>query len=197
MSDGTLIETADQSMTLLNESEETISKFMQWLYHGSSSLTSYINSDITSKHYMQLAQLYVFAEKWRVLPHLHNLIIDCLFTMRAKQNKDTITMHLVEYIYQNTKRGSSFRTVLVDYMAYHVQPKWYRGVDVAETLAAIPDFAADVAIEFAGRTYNGYTSAFSQPSSKFHKSIKPPKAEDKRSKGSGIREGAEKQKKSG
>ncbi len=165
LGDGTFTETEDQSMALPEDTVETVARFAQWLYVQDYELAPNSDSPNTANRYMQLAELYVLADKYYVIG-LHNQIIDKLFEMKAKAMSPPGHL-LVKFVYQNTSERSSFRKLLVAYYAFHIKLDWYFE-DQTKTLTAMPEFSADLVQAFARRASGSYTSPFLESSSKLH-----------------------------
>ena len=169
-------------MAIPEDELETVTRFAQWLYRGDFKLEQIApaesvrapkpaNYPTTEKRYMQLAKLYVFADKYDVV-QLQNLIIDKLFEMKLKQLKSP-QMGLAAFIYNNTNAGSSFRKLVVGHYVWHVDLQWYFEGTTSEVLMRIPELAADLAIGFAGRVHGKNKSPFEGPSSALYATPKP------------------------
>lgn len=172
MGSGTYKETTDQSMNLPEDSPNTVERFVQWLYRRDWELASHtIDNESTGRCYMQLAELYVFSDKYDVAG-LHNRIIDKLFEMQPKATIAPPESH-IGYIYDNTASGSSFRQLLVAYEVTHGGKAWYLQEDASEVMADTPEFAADVAVAFARLSLKKYTSPFNNPKSELYRSTRP------------------------
>lgn len=166
---GTFTETENQSMNLPEDDVETVARFVKWLYGQDYELAPNTDAPNTAKCYMQLAKLYVFADKYNV-NRLHNQIIDKLFEMKAKDGSPP-QLPLVMFVYQNTTEGASFRKLIVGYYVFHVDMDWYLE-DHSKKLIAMPEFSADLAFAFARRTANKYKSPFLEPSSEYYVTYK-------------------------
>jgi len=175
LGNGTFTETEDQSMTLPEDDVETVARFVQWLYGQDYELAPNTDVPNTAKRYMQLAELYVLADKYDVIG-LHNQIIDKLFEMKAKAISPPGHL-LVMFVYQNTSERSSFRKLLVAHYALHIELDWYFE-DQTKKLTAMPEFSADLVQAFARRASGSYTSPFHESSSKLHVA---PKVKDSKS----------------
>ena len=170
MGSSVFTEALDQSMTLPDDRVETVARFSQWLYRGHYELTS-IDSNVTdialaAKRHMQLAELYVFADKYDI-PQLHNNIVDKLFVMQA-QGSAPPRIQLIRYVYNNTIAGSSFRKLIVGRYVWHIDIRWYSREFTSGLLALQPEFAADLAVALAGRVVGSYKSPYDGPGSAYH-----------------------------
>jgi len=169
LGNGTFTETEDQSMTLPEDDVETVARFVQWLYGQDYELAPNTDVPNTAKRYMQLAELYVFADKYDIM-RLHHQIIDKLFEMKARAISPP-QLPLVMFVYQNTTAGASFRKLLVAYHVFHINMDWYLE-DHSKNLTAMPEFSADLALAFARRAAGKYKSPFLDPSSELHVAYK-------------------------
>ena len=169
-------------MAIPEDDFETVTRFAQWLYRGEFELEPIAPAQIivtpqpadcpmTEKRYMQLAKLYVFADKYDVI-QLHNNIIDKLFEMRKKQSKPP-QMAIAAYIYNNTNAGSPFRKLLVGHYVWHIDAHWYFEGTASEVLTQIPELAVDLAIGFAGRVHGKNKSPYEDLSSALYATPKP------------------------
>ena len=156
------IESADQSMTLPEESIEVFARFVQWLYQGHSGISKAIDP---ASRFMQLAVLSVLADKYGVV-QLQNHIIDQLFDMKSAN--EAPPLDALEYAYKNTTAGSPLRKIFVDWYAWRVDLEWYSKDYVAETFNGIPDLSTDLVIQFARRLRRDGKSLMQGPSSELH-----------------------------
>lgn len=153
-------------MTLSEDSALTVERFVQRLYHGRCELADFADVVNTDKCYMQLAELYVLADKYDVV-RLHNHILDKLFEIEKADVRPPETS-LVEFIYRHTTGDSAFRKLLVAHEAMYVDPDCYFDSEASESFIQIPEFAADVAITFSRRANGKYKSSFKTSASNLY-----------------------------
>jgi hypothetical protein len=107
--------------------------------------------------YLQLAQLYILADKLQV-PCLMNNIIDKFFEMKKKAHRIP-QISAICHVYKNSMRNSPLRRLMVDWWAWHVKLEWYGTTGVRDTISKCPEFAVDLAIAFAARLANPVTTS--------------------------------------
>jgi|SRR2546423_3123718 len=147
-------ETADQTVSLPDDDAETVDRFTQWMYTATYSLASFDSLGEAQDGYLQLAQLYVFADKIQVYP-LKNEIVQKLFDLR-RNKKPQPQMPIVTFIYQNSNEKSAFRKLLVAWYVWHTDFAWYEKPGIADEISCVPEFAAELAIAFAQRHKEPY-----------------------------------------
>lgn len=144
----------------------SLERFVQWLYSGDYELSHVVDKQSTREQYRQLAELYVFGEKY-VVVDLKNNIIDKLFELKKTQYEPP-TNRILTYVYENTPPKSAFRELLVAHYTWHVNMEWYDRAATADKLYANPEFAADLAIQMGKRLSGEYKSPFDTHPSNFH-----------------------------
>ena len=148
-------EATEERVTLLEDDADTVDRFVQWLYTKSYQLSSSERSD---EHYLQLARLYVLADKLQVCT-LKDEIIRELFQIRKSNKLQPPSMSVVTYVFENTMENSAFRRLIVAWYVWHIDMKWYNYDTTAAEIAQVPSFAAALAICLAKRI-GGRSSPF-------------------------------------
>ncbi len=138
-------------------------RFLSWLYTKEYDLSGYVTAEGIEERYLELARLYVLADKLGV-GLLKNDIIDQLFNMKGllinppQSPPDS-------YIYANSTRRSAFRKLLVDWYTWHIDMNWYSAPGTLEYLSDLPELAIELAIALSQRVNNSRQSLFSGKSS--------------------------------
>lgn len=135
---------------------DAVNRFVEWLYTHCYALSS--TSNETQERYMELARLFVFAEKY-VVVDLKNDIIDKLFDIKAKCVNPP-QMPLVRYVYENTPMGAPFRQLLVAHYTWHIGMKWCGHEATPSKLYEIPEFAADLVVSLGKRLEGKHKSLY-------------------------------------
>ena len=176
---GSFLEAETQKMDLDSSevSINTLERFVQWLYADDYELSDPIGTTELGKQYMELTDLFVFAEKYFVVD-LKNNIIKKLWDLR-KVRRACLGSDAIRRIYDNTPKSSPFRRLLAAEYTWYASLNWYDEPDAHEVLCCNTDFAADVAIAMAKRLngklknpFIGEASEFYETSSKATKSKK-------------------------
>ena len=162
-------ETTAQEMTLSGPeiTIEATEMLVQWLYTKRYELKP-IREDDTQGRYMQLAALFVLAEKY-IIVDLKNNIVDKLFELQAT-NFQPPQMAVAIFIYDNTPISSPFRLLLAAFFAWHVDMAWFDNTDVTNFLRFNPGLAADLAAQMGKRLSGKHQSPFAQPASLLYSS---------------------------
>ena len=186
---GGFIESTEQSMTLTDEDVGTVARFSQWLYTGDYDLVGYDNFRDTQARYMQLAKLYVFADKYDVI-NLQNNITGKLFRFQKKRSEGA-KLDVVNYVYEHTAANCAFRQLLVADDVWNAGPDWYMRPATHERLSeSSHEYAIDLALAFAKKCHDEFRSPFDGPVDAFYKPAKPSVRNTVVEKvGSGTREG--------
>jgi hypothetical protein len=98
-------------MLLPDEHPGAFSLFVDWLYRSRISHVS------TARHWVNLFNLYIFAEKL-CLNELANRAIDRIRHMEACGSLDIVTIALTSHVYKNTFADSPLRRYCVEALAY-------------------------------------------------------------------------------
>ncbi|WEW60202.1 hypothetical protein PRK78_005687 [Emydomyces testavorans] len=169
-------EAAENAISLPEDNPDTFERFLQWLYSGSFSLSGIATDEEVDERYLQLSELYVLADKLEV-PHLKNDVIDELFVMKRHPDKPP-QAEVISYVYENTGEKSPLRKLMVAWLVWHVDFKWYTTSSAPAFLSQCPEFAADLAVALARRYIDfNALSPFNEPAEKCYKeTVEPPAA---------------------
>ncbi len=132
-------------MLLPEESADVVERFVQWLYSKGYELSEYATARGADTRYRQLAELYVFADKYDVINLKHN-VIDQFFETRGSYMR-VPSLSVVTYAYDNSTKMSSFRKLLVAWCCMRLD--WYHTPGIRCWLERNAEFAADIAIALA------------------------------------------------
>ncbi len=113
------LEAAERSMSLEDDDVATFERFVSWLYTRRYELSA-IGKD---ERYMELAKLYVLADKYNV-SRLKKEIIDQLFEIHEASDCPP-SLDVVTYVYENYTANSSFRKLLVRWAVWHIGSSWF------------------------------------------------------------------------
>ena len=117
-------EALEQSTNLPEDDIDTIERFLSWLYTRKFGLQEGETHSDWEVRYLQLAKLYVLADKLGVSA-LKNYIVDKIFELK-KSLKAVPPQHAtISYVYANSLEGSALRKLLVDWHVWHIDMKWY------------------------------------------------------------------------
>ena len=117
---GEFLEKSKNSMSLPEDDPETIDRLIQWVYSKHFRFLKWTTG--RSNHYgsvplMQLATLYVAADKYRIVG-LKDKVIDQLWKLLGlTQDEVKVEDKLIEYVYENTLAGCKLRKLLVHWQA--------------------------------------------------------------------------------
>ncbi len=160
-------EAAERSMHLEEDDVNIFERFVAWLYTKRYDL-SCMGKD---QRYMELAKLYVLADKYDV-SRLKNGIIDQLFELHEASCRPP-SHHVVTYVYNNSTMKSSFRKLLVGWAAWHIDFGWFSKESTPECLLEVPEYAADLAIALGKRLHRpALQSPFTKGRSFYYEDVK-------------------------
>ncbi|EER25635.1 hypothetical protein D8B26_000046 [Coccidioides posadasii str. Silveira] len=142
-------EAAEHAITLPEDDPDTFERFLQWVYSGTYVLSGIGSDEEVDERYMQLAQLYVLADKLEV-PALKHNIINEMFLMKLSPGKPP-QVDVISYVYENTRVRSPLRQLIVAWLVWHVDFEWYKTANAMNFLPQCPEFAADLAVALARR----------------------------------------------
>lgn len=158
---GEFSESNTHTMHLPDDDVEAFDHFTQWLYGREciimSIFISWLGAEAISPYFMQLAKLYVFADKYDVEKLKHH-VIDCFLEGSKICHGHGPIEGLVPYLYSNSMQTSPLRRSLADWHVWHVPMKDYGEEGPADFLLETPEFAADLALALAKRVGNPYAS---------------------------------------
>lgn len=146
------VEATKQQILLPEDDADTVHRFVQWIYFKSYGLPK-----DHAEQFMQLARLYVFANK--VLACLlKNDIIRALFHL---QSRDAIPqMPVIAFAFEHMPEHSPFRKLLVDWYTWHVDLAWYGKSLGKEALEMVPAFTVELTSRLAERIRTNKGSLF-------------------------------------
>lgn len=149
---GNFQEASERSVSLPDHDKDSVGRMIQWLYTRKLELTFPVSDETSEECYMQLAKLNTLADKYDIYL-LKNCIVDELYDLTKKpKNTKPPQMPVIEYIYDNTTNGSSFRKLIVAWYAYLIDFSWYEKDIIKDQLAKVSqDFAIDLAMELGAR----------------------------------------------
>jgi len=148
-------EASEGALHLPEDDVDTFERFLQWIYSGEYNLSGLETETEADERYLQLAMLYILADKLQV-PRLKNNVIDKLFEMKAKANR-VPQRTAVSYVFKSSMGNSQLRKFMVDWYAWHINFKYYNEA-AKEFLYQCPEFAADLAITLAQRVANPHNA---------------------------------------
>ncbi|EEP81268.1 conserved hypothetical protein [Uncinocarpus reesii 1704] len=156
-------EAAENAVSLPEDDPDTFERFLQWLYSGRYILSGIGSDEEVDERYLQLAQLYTLADKLEVPPLKHE-IIDELFMMKRNPDKPPQT-EVIAYVYENTGERSPLRKLMVAWLVWHVDFRWYSTPNATNFLSQCPEFAADLAVALAQRlgAFSSLSPFYSSP----------------------------------
>jgi len=105
-----LKEASDGVVTLDDEDREDFERFNVWLYTGDLLQNE---ESIVDVEYLQLFDLYIFAEK-RIIPRLQNACIDLVLTKANVADLGPTNMDVAR-IWDNTPNSSPMRKLILDW----------------------------------------------------------------------------------
>lgn len=106
-------ESQDKTMKLPEEDMIGFDRFLRWVYLGRYPLTN-IEADGTAEvRIMELARLYVLADRFDVVPLKHHVIDEMYEIGRISSDQTGPPHHVIRYVYKNSTRLSLFRKLLV------------------------------------------------------------------------------------
>ena len=175
---GNFQEASERSMPLPDDDKDSVGRMISWLYTKVFELTVPVSNETSEECYMQLAKLNTLADKYDIYS-LKNQIIDELFKLTKKPRYIMPPQTpIVEYVYNNTTNGSSFRKLMVAWYAFKIDLGWYDLETTRDELAEISqDFAIDLVMELGARhAHPDRNSPFKLPASVFYET--PPEKVD-------------------
>lgn len=135
-------ESSERIKRLPEEDETIFELFVDWVNHR--------RCGTPTDTFMQLAQLFVLAEKYGV-PSLKSLMLQRFF-LRIKERTVPPPLETLAYAYERTAQNSGMRRMVVDYLACEKEPCWSRQADAQTWLRDHPDLFTDVDVTFIGHT---------------------------------------------
>ena len=164
--EGSFVETRTQTLDLDSSevSVKSLELLVQWLYSDDYELPETAGTIDAHEQYKELADLYVFAEKY-VMLDLKNCIIKEFWKL---QKKKAPRIAPIRRIYENTPHSSPCRRLLAAGYAWTVSMTWYDKPSASERLRCHPDFGADVAIELGKRFSGNHDDPFNGQASDFY-----------------------------
>ena len=143
---------------------ESLELLVQWLYSDDYKLPEAADIFDVHERYTELADLYVFAEKY-VIVDLKHSIIEEFWKLQKKKSPRLIP---IRRIYENTPDSSPCRLLIAAGYAWNMSMTWYDKESASERLRCHPDFGADVAIELGKRFSGNHQNPFSGKASDFY-----------------------------
>ena len=151
---GEFKEKSTQCMYLPDDDPETIDRLTQWLYFKQiqfDHLAIGKSKTYGSVPLMQLATLYVAADKFGILA-LKNTVIDQLWKLLARdKNEVRVGDKMIEYVYENTLPGSKVRRILIHWQAHSAS---LRHKNMPKLVREYPQFAASLLARMSRRCPN-------------------------------------------
>ena len=130
-------EGADQRVVLLEDEPDTVGCFVQLLYYK-----CYTLSESDAERFLHLAKLYVFADK-SLVHRLKDDIVSTLFCLRS-EDVTPPQLPVIKYTFEHLPDQSSFRKIMVDWYAWHIDLSWFEKFSTKEALMNYPEFTAEV-----------------------------------------------------
>ncbi|MCJ1464038.1 hypothetical protein MMC07_002648 [Pseudocyphellaria aurata] len=158
-------ESQNKTMDLPEEEMIGFDRFLRWAYLGSYPL-AHVEADNTAEvRIMELARLYVLADRFDVVLLKHD-IIDRMFEIGNRSSEETGPSHqVIRYVFNNSTRLSLFRKLLV---AWHLKRRNYGYSHDSRMVALeneIPELRAEMALE---ARYRGPINPFARNRSVFY-----------------------------
>jgi hypothetical protein len=158
------LEATKHQILLPEDDADTVDRFAQWVY-----FKSYGLSKDHGEQFMQLARLYVFANK--VLAYLlEDDIIRALFYLQTQGV--TPQMSVIAFAFEHMPEDSPFRKLLVDWYTWHVDFAWYGKSLGKKALEMVPAFTVELASRLAERIRTGQISPFKGKVESYFKATK-------------------------
>lgn len=163
-------ESQDKTMRFPEEDVFEFDRFLRWTYLGSYPLSGFQTDGTAEERLMELARLYVLADRYDVVKLKHN-IIDRVYEIG--QCTDICTgpsYRVIRYVYANSTRLSFFRKLLV---AWYLKARVYGSSfsnreEVLEN--EIPELQAEVFHESRTR---GAVNPFARDRRVFYEDLRP------------------------
>jgi hypothetical protein len=146
-----LEETTTRQIMLPEDDPEIVHLFVQWLYNPDPIFSAFIN-----EHFLQLAQLFEFAERlliWR----LKNYIVWQLFDLRTKSH--TPPLPTIEFAFDRLPDESPFRKLLVAWYCWHQESALSLTLDA---LNIVPQFSSALSMAMIKRRFTNMEDPFSK-----------------------------------
>lgn len=165
--EGRFAESVTQSMELPEDDPKAVEDMVRWMYTRQLRTGQIPDlADSSDPKYLYLAKLNHLADKYDI-KKLTNAIIDEHFNLK----NDIIgcgwrpQTGAVEHVYLTTTETSVLRTLLVAWEVWNTDLTWIR--NHKSDFVTTPEYAADLAVAFAGRIEEA-TDPFSRPASEYH-----------------------------
>lgn len=163
-------ESQDLIMRFPEEDVFDFDRFLRWTYLGSYPLSGFQTDGTAEERLMELAKLYVLADRYDVVKLKHH-IIDRVYEIG--QCTDVCTgpsYRVIRYVYANSTRLSLFRKLLV---AWYLKARIYGSSfsnreEVLEN--EIPELQAEVSLESRTR---GAVDPFTRDRRVFYEDVRP------------------------
>jgi hypothetical protein len=146
------LEAAEQQILLPEDDADTVNRFVQWIY-----FKSYGLSKDHDELFMQLARLYLFANKVLAYP-LKNDVIRALFYLQPQGVNPP--MPVIAFAFDHMPEHSPFRKLLVDWYAWHADLAWYGTSLGKRALEMVPIFTVELTSRLAERIRTNQISPF-------------------------------------
>jgi hypothetical protein len=146
-------ETTTQTVTLLEEEDDTIDLFVQWIYHG----LRWPLSCLSNVRFMQLARLYAFADRQRIVKLMNDVMWE-LFSLRSKENFPPFSV--IDFTYIHIPEHTRFRELMVAWYTWHDSTSLSDRTPTTEQLEGLPRFAADLARNLMQKSSPGARDPF-------------------------------------
>ena len=139
-------EATARTVSLPEDDIESFERFVQWLYSGVYALSVFKTREMADKRYLQLAELYILADKFQV-PKLKNDIIDKVNTTHKAYLPP---LSAISHVYKNTPTSSPLRKMLVATYVWSIDLTWYNEEEAEKELLMVPEFTRDLTVTLAG-----------------------------------------------
>lgn len=144
---GNFRESQEKKMNLPEEDIVNFGRFIQWTYTGSYPLAAFEADGTAEDRIMELAELYVLADRYDVATLKHH-IIDRMYEIGQCSDPIAGPPHsIIRYVYDNSTRLSGFRKLLA---AWYLNTRRleFKFSDRGRLLEAeIPELQTEVALE--------------------------------------------------
>lgn len=133
----------EKAVALPEDDVATVERYVQWIY--SSQLISF--SDVIADRYMEVAQLFVLADKTKT-SELEKPLAEHVFIW-SRSSSTLPDLRVVNYAFENLLDGHIFRRLLVHNYAWHWHSNFAHILDLVEE--ADSTFTAQLISKFRGR----------------------------------------------
>ena len=158
-------------MKLPEDDPEAFERLVQWLYSKTYQVSPFpfdpLDPDQTA--FLELAALYVAADKYGIIP-LKNDVIDRVLQILCRLLTTLSGSPTIDYIYENTTRGSKLRTLVVTIDVWAIKYDWYDSEGTRDFLYQQSEYAAELALQMAKRV-NGAENPFPTHVSQFREDV--------------------------